>query len=114
VHKDFRLFGCSYTDKEVLFGLNGEEIYYADFVKGVAVDALPDFVEHPSFPGLYEFALTNIQVCKTNLDVAIKAYKNPQEKMGWYAFELPLFNYIRLYLRLCHCNNVLKLTGKTV
>jgi len=81
-----------------MFGVDGEERMYADFVKGVAVDVLPDFVEHPSFPGFYDSASANIQVCLANLDVAIKAYKNPQEKMGWYAFELPLFNYICLYL----------------
>lgn len=73
--------------------MDGEEIYYADFFKGVAVDALPNFADPFSFPGVYEQGLTDTQTCKANLDVAIKAYKNPQEKMGWYAFELPLFNY---------------------
>lgn len=73
--------------------MDGEETYYADFVKGVGVFALPNFADHISFPGGYEEGLAKTQICKANLDVTIKAYKNPQEKMGWYAFELPLFNY---------------------
>ncbi|KAK7135514.1 hypothetical protein R3I94_014247 [Phoxinus phoxinus] len=81
VHEDINIIGCSNTDKEYMYGIDGEEIIYADFVKGVAVDAQPVFVDHTSYPGLYDSALANIQVCKANLDVAIKAYKNPQEKM---------------------------------
>ncbi|XP_016400322.1 mamu class II histocompatibility antigen, DR alpha chain-like [Sinocyclocheilus rhinocerous] len=81
VHEDFNLMGCSDTEKEYMFGLDGEELYHADFIKEVAVATLPDFSDPIGYPGFYEQGLTNMQVCKANLAVAIKAYKNPQEKM---------------------------------
>ncbi|XP_016428061.1 mamu class II histocompatibility antigen, DR alpha chain-like [Sinocyclocheilus rhinocerous] len=81
VHEDFTLLGCSDTEKEYMFGLDGEELYHADFIKGVAVATLPDFTDPIGYPGFYEQGLSNVQVCKANLAVAIKAYKNPQEKM---------------------------------
>ncbi|XP_016360726.1 mamu class II histocompatibility antigen, DR alpha chain-like [Sinocyclocheilus anshuiensis] len=81
VYEDFTLLGCSDTEKEYMFGLDGEELYHADFIKEVAVATLPDFADPIGYPGFYEQGLSNVQVCKANLAVAIKAYKNPQEKM---------------------------------
>ncbi|MGD1490673.1 class II MHC alpha chain Ig domain-containing protein, partial [Vibrio harveyi] len=81
VHKDFHLTGCSDTEKEDMYGMDGEELWHADFIKGVGVVTLPDFADPISYPGFYEAGLSEMQVCKANLAVAIEAYKNPQEKM---------------------------------
>lgn len=98
VHEDFYLMGCSNTEREYMYGMDGEELYYADFIKGVAVDVIPDFADPITMPGVYEQGLADMQVCKSNLDVAIKAYKSPQEKIGRYAFKLPnIFEYMLLY-----------------
>ncbi len=81
-HEDIRLNGCSDTEKETLYGTDGEELWHADFIKGVGVVTLPDFSDPITWDGFYQSAVTNIEVCKANLAVAIEAYKNPQEKMG--------------------------------
>lgn len=73
--------GCSDTEKEHMYGMDGEEVYHSDFIKGEGVVTLPDFADPIGYPGAYEQGLSEMQVCKANLDVAIKAYKNPQEKM---------------------------------
>lgn len=82
VHEDFYVMGCSDKEKEHMYGMDGEELYHSDFIKGVGVDTLPEFSDPMTFPGFYDQGLSEMQVCKANLDVAIKAYKNPQEKMG--------------------------------
>ncbi len=82
VHEDFYLMGCSDTEKEHMYGMDGEELYHSDFIKGVGVVTLPDFADPITFPGYYQQGLSEMQVCKANLDVAIKAYKNPKEKTG--------------------------------
>ncbi|RXN31741.1 mamu class II histocompatibility DR alpha chain-like protein [Labeo rohita] len=81
VHEDFYVMGCSDKEKEHMYGMDGEELYHSDFIKGVGVDTLPEFSDPMTFPGFYDQGLSEMQVCKANLDVAIKAYKNPQEKM---------------------------------
>ncbi|RAM39511.1 hypothetical protein DOZ52_28890, partial [Enterobacter hormaechei] len=50
-------------------------------------------------------ALANIQVCKSNLDVAIKAYKNPQEKMDKPQTSIYAENDVQLNVEntlICH------------
>ncbi|KAG1951012.1 HLA class II histocompatibility antigen, DP alpha 1 chain-like [Pimephales promelas] len=105
VHEQFVLSGCSNTDKEFMYGVDGEERLYADFVKGVEVDALPDFVEHYPYPGFYDSASADIQICLANLDVAIKAYKNPQEKMDKPQTSIYTKNDVQLNVEnvlICH------------
>ncbi|XP_077080479.1 H-2 class II histocompatibility antigen, E-U alpha chain-like [Siphateles boraxobius] len=81
VHEDFYLIGCSNTEEEYMYGMDAEELYHSDFIKGVGVVTLPDFADGMTFDGFYQAGLSQMQVCKANLAVSIKAYKNPQEKM---------------------------------
>ncbi len=82
VHEDYALTACSDTEKADLYGMDGEEQWHADFIKGVGVVTLPDFSDPITFPGYYQSAVVNQEACKANLAISIKAYKNPQEKMG--------------------------------
>ncbi|XP_067437098.1 RLA class II histocompatibility antigen, DP alpha-1 chain-like [Thunnus thynnus] len=66
-HEDIRIIGCSDSDGEDMFGMEGDEAWYADFKNQRGVDALPDFADHAEFPGFYEGAVTNQQICKSNL-----------------------------------------------
>ncbi|XP_046881265.1 H-2 class II histocompatibility antigen, A-U alpha chain-like [Hypomesus transpacificus] len=77
MHEDIYISGCSDTDAENMYGLDGEVMAYADFTKQKAVNALPPFADPITYPGLYESALANREVCRGNLAVSIKAYKNP-------------------------------------
>ncbi|XP_065103535.1 HLA class II histocompatibility antigen, DP alpha 1 chain [Paramisgurnus dabryanus] len=82
VHEETHVLGCSDTEEEFIYGLDGEVMFYADFNKQEGKMSLPEFADPVSFPEeTYQAALANIQICKQNLDVCIQAYKSPQEKM---------------------------------
>ena len=59
-----------------MVGLDGDEIYYADFKNKKAVYPQPDFVGFRFVEGIYQQAEANQQICKQNLDVARQAFKD--------------------------------------
>uniref|UniRef100_A0A3Q1G1R9 Mamu class II histocompatibility antigen, DR alpha chain-like n=1 Tax=Acanthochromis polyacanthus TaxID=80966 RepID=A0A3Q1G1R9_9TELE len=62
--------GCSDSDGAMMYTLEGEELWYADFKSGRGVEPQPDFIDHISFnPGTYEAAVADQQVCRNNLQV---------------------------------------------
>uniref|UniRef100_A0A6Q2XPJ1 Ig-like domain-containing protein n=1 Tax=Esox lucius TaxID=8010 RepID=A0A6Q2XPJ1_ESOLU len=81
LHIDLHIGGCSDSDGVDMYGLDGEEMWYADFNKQKGVEPLPPFADPLTYPGGYEQAVANQQICKQNLAVDIKAYKNPEEKI---------------------------------
>ncbi|KAM4536370.1 mamu class II histocompatibility antigen, DR alpha chain-like [Odontesthes bonariensis] len=66
-HEDVNVFGCSESDGEFTYTLEGEEVWYADFKLGKGVDAQPPFVDHITYPGGYEAAVGQMQICRSNL-----------------------------------------------
>nr|WOV89917.1 MHC class II antigen [Megalobrama terminalis] len=105
VHEDFRISGCSDTEKEDLYGMDEEEVWHADFIKGVGEDTHPDFSDHLGWDGFYQAAVGQIEVCKSNLAIAIKAYKNPQEKMDKPQTSIYARNDVQLNVEnplICH------------
>ncbi|XP_036419241.1 H-2 class II histocompatibility antigen, A-Q alpha chain-like [Colossoma macropomum] len=77
-HKDMNIDLCSDTEKEFLYGLDGEEKWHADFSQGKGVMTLPQFADPASYgEGAYESAVANVEICKQNLAVCIKAYNYP-------------------------------------
>ncbi|KAM3838161.1 mamu class II histocompatibility antigen, DR alpha chain-like [Diretmus argenteus] len=62
-----------------MYGLDGEELWYADFINKKGVEPQPPFVDHMSYPnpGTYEGAVANQAVCKQNLKTVESALKNP-------------------------------------
>ncbi|XP_036416761.1 H-2 class II histocompatibility antigen, A-Q alpha chain-like, partial [Colossoma macropomum] len=79
-HKDTYMTLCSDTEKEVIYGLDGEEMWHADFSQGKGVMTLPQFADPFSYvEGAYESAVANVEVCKQNLAVCVKAYRYPAE-----------------------------------
>uniref|UniRef100_A0A667ZTD0 Ig-like domain-containing protein n=1 Tax=Myripristis murdjan TaxID=586833 RepID=A0A667ZTD0_9TELE len=71
LHEDIRVFGCSDTGAEDMYGLDGEEKEYIDFKKKEAVDAQPKFfVDHVHYPGHYEQAVGDLATCRQNLGVS--------------------------------------------
>lgn len=65
-----------------MIGSDGEELWHADFNQKMGVNTLPDFADPMSFPGFYESSIAAQEVCKQNLAVCIKVYKNPPEELG--------------------------------
>ncbi|XP_077073456.1 RLA class II histocompatibility antigen, DP alpha-1 chain-like [Siphateles boraxobius] len=81
IHNYFNINGCSDTEKESMVGSDGEEMWHADFNRKIGVNTLPDFADPMSFPGFYETSVADQEVCKQNLAVCIKVYKNLPEEM---------------------------------
>nr|ACI05079.1 MHC class II antigen alpha chain [Salvelinus alpinus] len=82
LHIDLYIAGCSDSDGVDMYGLDGEELWYADFKKGEVVMPLPPFADPFTYPGAYEQAVGNQGACKANLATSIKAYKNPPETIA--------------------------------
>nr|XP_046236731.1 HLA class II histocompatibility antigen, DP alpha 1 chain-like [Scatophagus argus] len=78
LHEDLAINGCSASDGEVMYSLDGEEKWYADFINKRGVEPQPSFIDHMSYrEGTYEQAVANQQICRQNLKVDLEAYKNP-------------------------------------
>ena len=83
VQIDFRLSGCTDSDGEDMYGLDGEEMAHADFFKRKYVMTLPEFADQFKYvEGTYEQAVAGQQICKQNLQVAIESYKSPAVAEG--------------------------------
>ncbi|TRY91254.1 hypothetical protein DNTS_003931, partial [Danionella cerebrum] len=82
LHRDLLFIECSDTEREVMYGFDGEEMYHSDFNRQTGVVTAPDFADPVSFPGFYEQSISSIEICKHNLDLAKKVYNNPDEKMA--------------------------------
>uniref|UniRef100_A0A3Q0SDZ6 Ig-like domain-containing protein n=1 Tax=Amphilophus citrinellus TaxID=61819 RepID=A0A3Q0SDZ6_AMPCI len=67
LHEDIYISGCSDSDGEDMLGLEGEELYYADFNKQTEVYPQPPFVDPMNCPTCYDTAVATQQTCKQNL-----------------------------------------------
>uniref|UniRef100_A0A3Q1F4U7 Mamu class II histocompatibility antigen, DR alpha chain-like n=1 Tax=Acanthochromis polyacanthus TaxID=80966 RepID=A0A3Q1F4U7_9TELE len=76
LHRGLAVIGCSDSDGELMYTLDREEIWYADFSKGEGVRPQPDFIDPIDYPGGYESAKANLQVCQTNLKMTREAMKD--------------------------------------
>ncbi|KAE8294786.1 hypothetical protein D5F01_LYC05703 [Larimichthys crocea] len=80
LHEDLNILGCSDSDGEFMYSLDGEEKWYADFIRGEGVEPQPSFVDHVSYEeGAYEQAVANQAICKNNLKLRRKSIKDPLE-----------------------------------
>ncbi|XP_076581476.1 RLA class II histocompatibility antigen, DP alpha-1 chain-like [Chaetodon auriga] len=78
LHDDLAINGCSDSDGEFMYALDGEEVWVADFINKKGVEPQPNFIDHMSYQeGTYESAVANQQICKQNLKVDLEAYNNP-------------------------------------
>lgn len=83
VHVDIALNGCTDSDGEKMFGLDGEEMGHADWKAGKFVMTMPDFSDPLQYEeSTYAGAVAIQQTCKKNLETIVKAYKNPAVTQG--------------------------------
>ncbi|XP_062855651.1 H-2 class II histocompatibility antigen, I-E alpha chain-like [Trichomycterus rosablanca] len=75
-HQTIELTACSDTEKEYMIGSDGEVEVYSDFVRQRAVTKLPPFADPFEYPGIYETSVADMEICKQNLQVLIKDYKD--------------------------------------
>ncbi|XP_028254766.1 HLA class II histocompatibility antigen, DP alpha 1 chain-like isoform X2 [Parambassis ranga] len=76
LHEDLRIRGCSDSDGEYMYALDGEERWYADFIHKTGVQPLPDFIGSFNYPGTYQQAEADQQICRTNLQTARTVMKD--------------------------------------
>ncbi|XP_028420409.1 mamu class II histocompatibility antigen, DR alpha chain-like [Perca flavescens] len=76
LHQDLYILGCSDSDGEFMYGLDGEEMWYADFINQRGVEPHPSFIDHLTCPGCYEQAVTDQQICRGNLKNSRKGMKD--------------------------------------
>nr|AEO44574.1 MHC class II antigen alpha chain [Oreochromis niloticus]AYN72121.1 MHC class II antigen alpha chain [Oreochromis niloticus] len=77
LHEEIRIVGCSDSDGEDMYGLDGEEIGYADFNKQKYMYPQPSFIDPISYQeGVYEGAVANQQVCRENIKLFGKGMKD--------------------------------------
>uniref|UniRef100_A0A1A7XD42 Ig-like domain-containing protein n=1 Tax=Iconisemion striatum TaxID=60296 RepID=A0A1A7XD42_9TELE len=78
LHTDLSINGCSDSDGEKMYSLDGEEKWYADFRKGEGVYPQAPFIDPPYRyeDGTYAGAVADQQVCKYNLKIYRKATKD--------------------------------------
>ncbi|MED6271396.1 hypothetical protein CHARACLAT_019754 [Characodon lateralis] len=76
LHEDLAIIGCSDSDGELMFSLDAEEKWVADFKKGEGVEPLPPFMDPIKYEeGVYESAVANQQICRFNLNATREAMK---------------------------------------
>ncbi|KAM4564652.1 HLA class II histocompatibility antigen, DR alpha chain-like isoform 1-T2 [Fundulus diaphanus] len=82
LHEDIRINGCSDSDGETMYALDGEEMWFADFKQRKGVMSLPPFIDPFTYQeGAYGAAVANQQICRTNLKYSRKGMKDlPVEK----------------------------------
>ncbi|XP_036416758.1 H-2 class II histocompatibility antigen, A-Q alpha chain-like [Colossoma macropomum] len=79
-HKDTYILLCSETEKQYIYGLDGEEKWHADFSQGKGVMTLPAFADPFCYSkSTYEIALIDVETCQKNLANSVKCYKYPAE-----------------------------------
>uniref|UniRef100_A0A3B5ASP7 Ig-like domain-containing protein n=1 Tax=Stegastes partitus TaxID=144197 RepID=A0A3B5ASP7_9TELE len=76
LHESRDFGGCSDSDGAATNTLDGEELWYADFINKRGVTPLPGFVDPIAFPGAYEEAVANQQICRQNLKICKMAMKD--------------------------------------
>nr|XP_004575940.1 HLA class II histocompatibility antigen, DR alpha chain isoform X1 [Maylandia zebra] len=77
LHTDIHVVGCSYIHGGVMFGLNREELWYADFEKQMDVYPQPPFVQPISFGDeAYKIAVANLYGCRQFLQLSETAMKD--------------------------------------
>nr|AEO44575.1 MHC class II antigen alpha chain [Oreochromis niloticus]AYN72122.1 MHC class II antigen alpha chain [Oreochromis niloticus] len=77
LHSDIHISGCSASDGEEMFGLDGEEKAYADFNKKEEIYPQPPFVDRTTYEeGTYEQAVANQQVCREGIKNVGKGMKD--------------------------------------
>uniref|UniRef100_A0A667Z569 Ig-like domain-containing protein n=1 Tax=Myripristis murdjan TaxID=586833 RepID=A0A667Z569_9TELE len=81
LHEGIVIRGCSSSDEEFMIGADAEEGGYVDFKNHRGVITLPKFADPLTFPGFYELAVAQLEICKYDLANFDRDYKNPPVKL---------------------------------
>ncbi|XP_066499270.1 H-2 class II histocompatibility antigen, A-B alpha chain-like isoform X2 [Hoplias malabaricus] len=77
-HQDLTIGLCSDSERESIYGLDGEEMWNADFSLEKGDMTLPQFADPFTYEeGTYEAAVYYIKICRNILGHIIQSYNNP-------------------------------------
>lgn len=82
-----------------MHGIDGEEMWHADYNQKRGVVTLPDFGNPIVFPGYYETSLIEMKGCKSDVATLTNIFKSPPPEMGkaWkHAFKFDFLNQHQL------------------
>lgn len=66
-----------------MYSLDGDELWYADFIQKRGVEPQPTFIDHIKYQeGVYESAVADQEICKSNLQTLRKAMKDVPPELG--------------------------------
>lgn len=65
-----------------MHGLDGEEMWHADFNQKRGVVTLPDFAIPLGFPHFYETSVIEMTGCKSDVAFLTNIFKSPPPEMG--------------------------------
>ncbi|KAF0028813.1 hypothetical protein F2P81_017918 [Scophthalmus maximus] len=83
LHDDLAVLGCSDTGGEKTYNLDGEELWFADFVNKRGVYPLPSFIDPITFQeGFYQQAEADLQICRSNLKNHQRIFKDTPLELG--------------------------------
>ncbi|KAM9475047.1 H-2 class II histocompatibility antigen, A-U alpha chain-like [Clarias gariepinus] len=78
---DLGMAGCSDSDEEFVVEHDDEEVLHTDFKKQGLVMKLPTFLDPIKWPAAYDLSVSLEELCKHDIDQAVKAYKSPPEAL---------------------------------
>lgn len=88
-----------------MHGIDGEEMWHADFNQKRGVVTLPDFGIPIEFPRHYELSVIEMKGCKSDVATLTNIFKSPPPEMGkaWkHAFKFYIFEWtsiVHIYIQ---------------
>ncbi|XP_028254765.1 mamu class II histocompatibility antigen, DR alpha chain-like isoform X1 [Parambassis ranga] len=77
LHEGIYITGCSDSDGEDMYTLDGEELWYADFIHKTGVYPQPSFIDPVRYEeGTYQQAEVDLHNCQSNVRIVGRAMKD--------------------------------------
>lgn len=81
-HEAYVFEACSDTEEEFFIGYDEEEMWHTDFDQKKGVVTFPEIAGNITFPGVYELSVSEMAICKSNLQIYKITFKNPPPQLG--------------------------------
>lgn len=81
-HEAYVFEACSDTEEEFFIGYDEEEMWHTDFDQKKGVVTFPEIAGNITFPGVYELSVSEMAICKSNLQIYKIIFKSPPPQLG--------------------------------
>ncbi|XP_051758320.1 HLA class II histocompatibility antigen, DP alpha 1 chain [Ctenopharyngodon idella] len=80
-HEAYVFEACSDTEEEFFIGYDEEEMWHTDFDQKKGVVTFPEIAGNITFPGVYELSVSEMAICKSNLQIYKIIFKSPPPQL---------------------------------